>query len=230
MEDHEFHRYAVPTPKLVRGHKNAEQFGILRIAYAEREDRMIAGYAKRPEIRLAETVCGDRPRRGPQTRLRPKHIGWRWRYEPWDLDFFLPDFVVEFDAGSLLIEVKGPTEQMAMTESKIEASGWDGPALVVCAPNRTPELGRILDWIDGRPEWGPAELFRCLSCGLVSVLSADRSWHCRACGFYDGERGRSHVGQYDPAEDWASASNRVQWKSRATSQVCQVLDVSRTIR
>lgn len=137
-------------------------------------------------------------------------IDWPWQYEPFDLRGYIPDYMIAFEAGPLLVEVKGPLEQMAIAESKIEVSGWEGPALVVCAPNRTPECGRILDWSDGRPEWSQAELFRCLSCGMVSVLSADQSWSCRACGADDGN---AHVGQYDPSEDWAAAANRVQWRA-----------------
>jgi hypothetical protein len=61
MEDHEFHRGSMPPPKLVRGYNNAEKLGFLCIACTQREDRMIAGNAKGPEIRLAEAVCGDCP-------------------------------------------------------------------------------------------------------------------------------------------------------------------------
>lgn len=139
-----------------------------------------------------------------------ERLSWPWEYEPIDLKGYLPDFIVCFPAGPLLIEVKGPVEDMALAESKIEVSGWDREALVVCAPNRTPEIGRLLEWHDTGPLWGQAELFRCLSCGEVSVLCSELSWRCRACGVADGN---AHVGEYDPREDWLAAANRVQWRA-----------------
>lgn len=139
-----------------------------------------------------------------------ERVGWNWEYEPVDLEGYIPDFIVRFPAGPLLLEIKGPVEEVALAESKVEVSGWNREALILCAPNRTPEVGRLLEWHDGEPLWGQAELFRCLSCGEVSVLCRELSWRCRACG--DGW-GNAHVGDYDPAEDWAHACNRVQWRA-----------------
>lgn len=136
-------------------------------------------------------------------------LGWHWEYEPADLDGYLPDFLLPFDGGDLIVEVKGPVEDMAIAESKIECSGWRDEALVVSGA-MSPVIGRLLEWDGTEPLWGHAELFTCLSCGSPSVRSVDGSWRCRVCGACDGN---AHVGDFDPSKAWAAATNRVQWRA-----------------
>lgn len=150
-------------------------------------------------------------------------VGWTWTYEPFDLDGYIPDFVLHFD-DPLLVEVKAEVifENLSRHERKIERSGWTGEALIVGAelweaPAAQPIIGlfgerhRItgeLEW-----SWGEARLFGCLSCGALSVLAGAGSWRCRACGEGEGE-GNEHVGLVPSTlgEMWARATNRVQWR------------------
>ena len=136
-------------------------------------------------------------------------IGWPWAYEPIDLDGYIPDYLVSFEAGKLLTEVKGAVEDFAIAESKIECSGWTDEALVVGATIDGPVIGRILEWDGADPRWGEAQIFFCISCGMVSVLCVDGSWRCRACGADDGN---SHVGEFALEATWANCGNRVQWR------------------
>lgn len=133
---------------------------------------------------------------------------WRWAYEPFDLAGYIPDFVLEFEAGHVLVEVKPSTEDLALAQSKIECSGWDREA-VVLIDAETPEVGALMEHDAGSPVWNGATVFRCLSCGQVSLRSVDFSWRCRVCGV---AAGNAHVGDFDPRDSWVAAGNRVQWR------------------
>jgi len=148
-------------------------------------------------------------------------LGWPWEYEPHDLVYYVPDFVLKLDASpsGVLCEVKGcnSLEELRAHTAKMGDSGWEGDALIVGSGlleigSAQPILGLIgeptgpLGWL----EWGTARLFFCLSCGHHSVLSDEGSWRCRVCGAVDG-----HVGHAVGAEElWGRASNRVQWRPR----------------
>jgi hypothetical protein len=148
-------------------------------------------------------------------------LGWPWAYEPFDLDGYIPDFALRFDAGDLLVEVKssGTTDDPEITEAraKIDRSGWDGEIMVVGAipfdlDDRAPQplLGLMRSKDRGVWIWDEARAFWCLSCGRSSILNAAGSWHCRRCG--DGE-GNAHVGTIERLDEhWAEACNRVQWR------------------
>ncbi len=135
-------------------------------------------------------------------------LRWSWAYEPLDLAGYIPDFVLDFEAGHLLVEVKPQLEDMAIAQSKIECSGWEQEALIVVDAD-TAAIGSLLEWDHGEPVWSDATLFRCLSCGFPSVLAEERSWRCRVCGVHGGN---GHVGDYAPRDAWARAGNRVQWR------------------
>jgi len=139
--------------------------------------------------------------------------GWHWEYEPQDLDRYLPDFVLHLHCP-LLVEVKALPSEYAAAEKKISASGWGGEALIVSGAidgSRVGRFGSIVAGPDGSQlYWCDASVFRCLNCGSVSVLPEDGCWTCRVCG--EGY-GNAHVGEYDPAEDWAWSTNRVQWRA-----------------
>jgi len=151
-------------------------------------------------------------------------IEWHWTYEPLDLLGYIPDFGILFEPGhQLLVEVKPALsiDDLALAQRKVETSGWPREALLVGADlfeakSATPLVGLIgervptpddpLGW-----QWSPARLFRCLSCGSVSVLAEDGSWRCRACGCDDGN---AHLGQLEAGlgATWLEAGNRVQWR------------------
>ncbi len=144
-------------------------------------------------------------------------FNWPWQFEAYDLLFYIPDFLLRFDAGNILFEPKGCSsiEELDQYKSKIDESGWRGEAILVGVglleiEGPHPILGLIGEPTGPRHwlEWSLARLFRCLSCGQMSVLAEDLSWRCRVCGAAD-----RHVGAaYGAAEAFANATNRVQWR------------------
>jgi hypothetical protein len=147
-------------------------------------------------------------------------MGWPWAYEPHDLAGYIPDFICAFDAGDLLVEVKGVTALADLREhaSKIEASGWSREALIVGARLWELDAAQPVCGIIGRAfeapwgtewAWSTARIFRCLSCGQHSILACEDSWTCRRCGATDG-----HVGHAELVGDlWGAAGSRVQWRA-----------------
>jgi hypothetical protein len=87
-------------------------------------------------------------------------LGWPWQFEPFDLNGYVPDFVLRFEEGPLLVEVKGHViEPHALGEhtSKLEASGWDGEALIVgAAPWELDSAQPLIGWFGERD--GDAEM------------------------------------------------------------------------
>ena len=58
-------------------------------------------------------------------------MNWNWEYEPYDLNGYIPDFIVTFEDGNeLLVEVKGIMNAWDKEEEceeyilKIKNSGW----------------------------------------------------------------------------------------------------------
>lgn len=131
-------------------------------------------------------------------------LEWGWEYEPIDLRFYVPDYLIE---GKLLFEVKGNEEDFAAAESKIIASGWTAEAIIAGSSIDGSIIGRFLEWQGDEPQWGAAEIFFCISCGRPSLKCAEGSWRCRLCGETEG-----HVGDWDPRDAWVASANRVQWR------------------
>lgn len=148
-------------------------------------------------------------------------IQWPVVYEQLDLLGYVPDFVAEFGASDLLIEIKPDLSPVALGQAKqkIERSGWTGEALILsgrtefCAVQ--PRIGDFAEFVDGpdgkQHVWSDAFMFRCLSCGQMFACGGD-SWRCRRCGACDGN---THIGdvENDLEAAWLDAGNRVQWKA-----------------
>jgi hypothetical protein len=122
-------------------------------------------------------------------------LGWRWEYEPVDLAGYIPDFVLMFPAGPVLVEVKPAFTVEALIDAaanKIDRSGWktknNNRALIVGASwhlggavegdpdtdqtvaSAYPHLGAMCHGgpIAG-PVWGDAVGVHCMSCNRASV-------------------------------------------------------------
>ena len=77
-------------------------------------------------------------------------LGWKWVYEPFDLDGYIPDFVLQF-YRPLLVEIKPgftSTDLIADAADKIDRSGWEGEALILGA---TPVLEKSEQWSHSGP-------------------------------------------------------------------------------
>jgi hypothetical protein len=147
-------------------------------------------------------------------------LGWPWRYEPIDLAGYIPDFILEFDAGPLLVECKPALELggLKLACNKIAASGWQSGALILGASLHERDhchpviglLGEPMATPDGLSlEWSAARMITCLCCGKHAPISEDYSWACRSCGESEGHMGAA-VGTL---EAWGDAGNRVQWRA-----------------
>lgn len=138
-------------------------------------------------------------------------LGWVWEYEPMDLRGWIPDFLVHFQQGDLLVEVKGPIEEMGPAKHKIEESGWEGEVMLLGASPSWPWFGEVVDLHPSKPgfEWGTCRVFFCLSCGEHSLCNDDDSHACRRCGETEG-----HTGEVaDLEQRWIESGNRVQWRA-----------------
>jgi len=146
--------------------------------------------------------------------------GWRWEYEPLDLDGYVPDFILQM-RRPILVEVKpfmwdfvNEDEQNLIGHArvKIDLSGWDGEAWIVGAT--TTKRGDA-DWLCGQYRedgaWGNAGLYACGECGHKTPFHHDMSWRCRQCGADDHASHR--IQNWDVTADLRAAANAVQWRA-----------------
>lgn len=149
-------------------------------------------------------------------------LGWRWTYEPVDLNGYIPDFILHFK-DPIVVEVKGgatTAEELRLCKDKIEKSGWTGEVLLLASGDLGPTvawegvaLGLLSEGLfdDGSRWFGNAIMTYCPACG-VSFCSEMESYHCRRCGFYDGNVENALRGEGEFRRAWATASNVTQWK------------------
>lgn len=118
-------------------------------------------------------------------------MGWRWTYEPIDLDGYIPDFILDFKAP-LLVEVKPAIVLPDLEEytAKIDASGWRGEALLV---GSSPLL-----WNEGSAygKWGEE---------FLSAFDKDGPYAAAPRGYVlgllgeDGYAGQGEDHEFDPS-------------------------------
>jgi hypothetical protein len=147
-------------------------------------------------------------------------LGWPWEYEPVDLLGYIPDFVLKWDHGHTICEVKPATtvDELHKAIPKIERSGWDGEAMIVGASiEHTRQYATIglltarFDWPDDPdPSWAWAGAFshECGSCRKISIHHEIGGWYCRLCGAWDGDHFLDPV---DISLFWANATNAVKY-------------------
>lgn len=158
-------------------------------------------------------------------------LRWAFEYEPLDLEWYIPDFILKLPAGPIAVEVKGESQlsELRPYANKIVRSGWAKEFLIVGSTlHRStwgdkfgPSIGLLAERDSSGDstgyELGDAQTFFCISCGETAFCHADMSWRCRICGAYDGN---GHIGNVKPDGIqlvWAEAGNRVQWKGQATT-------------
>jgi hypothetical protein len=158
-------------------------------------------------------------------------LDWPWEYEPFDLNGYIPDFVLRFHEP-LLVEVKPELSirELYKYADKIKASGWDKEALIIgatlfTATNWTqPCLGLLAERIvdpeyPGKRwwEWDEAVVFECSKCHKISLHHATATYRCRRSGCYDGNGHLGEVRSVDLLDLWFQAKNATQWFPRRQS-------------
>ena len=179
--------------------------------------------------RAIPTVLGGvrfRSRLEARWALMFDQLGWKWEYEPIDLDGYIPDFMLLFPVGPMLVEVKPEftvLELIAAAATKIDLSGWrsanTNDALVVGATwqpedadYQGPAVGALRQRYDDLVDsWAPGMWQTCRACGRPSIYHVEQGWQCAVCGAYDGD------GYLGPPPDeleatWQRAGNAVQWR------------------
>lgn len=160
-------------------------------------------------------------------------IGWRWTYEPLDVDGYVPDFLIHGERP-FFVEV-GP----CILQSDYEAKAAKPTATVanlghdVLVVGVTPLAdlyadGQAIGWLgeyfvvsgdvhgeDSRsPEpvlsWGPGRLFECVACRTLGVVHDD--WTLRPCAHYDAGRLLGAVDPYRIDALWNHAGSQTQWQ------------------
>ncbi|MBA3890517.1 MAG: hypothetical protein H0X64_08295 [Gemmatimonadaceae bacterium] len=152
---------------------------------------------------------------------------WPWRYEPLDLDGYIPDFVLPFPHGPMLVEVKPALylEDLRAHTAKIDASGWHHEAVLVSASyfddddctshHNSVAIGLLREKCEDDTYWWEAGTgFRCGCCGVLSFYHDMQSFRCRVRGCYDGDHYLGDPARADFAAAWATASNTTQWGQR----------------
>jgi len=148
-------------------------------------------------------------------------VGWPYQYEPFDLDGWIPDFLL---GSKVLVEVKPVTEFPQEIADEILASAehafsesehdcWEILILGCQVPIDDPHIDCGIGWLtDGLHFWGEATLVD--YDGKVDFCHTVGSFHGRIHGGYNGGSwGEGKIVNQDfLMQKWREAGNRVQWK------------------
>ena len=164
-------------------------------------------------------------------------IAWKWEFEPFDLNGYIPDFVITNYGHPFLVEIKPSLikgELEGEPVNKIEQSGWTHEYCVLgggefpCGVGDGLCLG-IMSFFqqtgvdgEGNPAYidslDMAVFHGCEGKGNddhVGLIGDWGSWRCRICNHGDGAH---HLIGTPSREEllamWREAGNRVQWKGR----------------
>lgn len=163
---------------------------------------------------------------------------WTWKYEPFDLDLWTPDFVLRGAANSVLCEVKPITWQGLEPEQILQARDLekvrayrtdhfdpenlkDELLILGDGPQRIGSdlvLGAFMD-----EAWGTAPDWAILGVSDYDDLCFDffaqkGSFAHRMNGDWDGDNHLKPVNDNTPETAWAMAGNMTQWKGAQTYQ------------
>lgn len=143
-------------------------------------------------------------------------LEWQWEYEPFDLDGWVPDFVIR-GATNVLVEVKpvhGENDPlMAETRKKIEAANTPLETLI-CSyflPDANEGIANHdlgIGWLDDT-SWAVCPFQDSMPIGFFHPLGSFRN---RITGDYDGDHYASPADEKLVRKLWAQAKNVVQWK------------------
>lgn len=145
---------------------------------------------------------------------------WPWEYEPLDLEFYIPDFVLRFPSEPVLCEVKPAlyADELWSHSKKIVQSGWGGQFLLVGASilrsgHGLPTFGITSERIgESIGIFDHAVCHRCAACGRVSYHHESGGWGCRVSGCESDDDLIQRVTTDEIRELWNAAGTRVRWQ------------------
>jgi len=152
-------------------------------------------------------------------------MNWSAHYEPFDLNGWIPDFVLQGKKQNTLVEVKPITgmddPEFHHAVSKAEASGWKGETLIVSyfLPK---DIDLCVGWLgefSGEDQWW-WELAPLQETDDKRVIAGFchqfGSFTDRITGYYPGGSVGSVHHEPEILRRWAEAANLVQWRPQST--------------
>ncbi len=145
-------------------------------------------------------------------------LGWRWEYEPFDLNGWVPDFLLNGNGRDILVEVKPVLLTDRDVEAKITnaAQGYDAH-LMICGRKPFHENETyVLIAMSCKNEcgyWGRRAIVQAIDTKQYDIVTKD------GYGFCSGRR----IGMRLPLDEfmgrevdalWARAKNATQWHPR----------------
>ena len=150
--------------------------------------------------------------------------GWAWEYEPFDLDGWIPDFILLGSKKQVLVECKpdGFAEDLQAHAPKIVAAKPKHEVMIV-GFTIFPSALELIDWpclgliSEGSPETADAfahcAFFMCPGCGSPTFCNSLMSYQSRICGHYDGDNlGSADAAHQFVEQAWKRAVNVSQWR------------------
>lgn len=150
-------------------------------------------------------------------------LGLDWSYEPYDLEGYIPDFILVFDKMELLVEVKYELiyENLDVHRDKIIQSGWEKSFLIVgCEP-----------WIIEYPDNNERKITKInnensyVNPGILYVANKD-GWEY-TCPYFVEENNNILIKYFQEEtkdmkngnsdfiyKKWIEATNKCQWKKK----------------
>lgn len=140
--------------------------------------------------------------------------GWRWEYEPFDLQGYIPDFLLH-GAVPAIVDVKplvNLSEYHVRAKELDRVCGGHEVLIVGCGLyGSSDRIGLLTDLCGWDAGWEDGALMTCSHCGRHSYYHTVGSFQSRVCGHGDGDH---YLGAFYEASDfWAQAKNAVQWRA-----------------
>jgi hypothetical protein len=156
-------------------------------------------------------------------------LHWPFEYEPFDLSGYIPDFILGFRRGDLLVEVKPAMryEELQRNARKICLSGWHKDFMVVGAKlwwaddaHPWTSMGLLSLWdTESNDGWQPpdrASVHRCRLCRQISLHLESGEWSCIQCGASEAGRYIERLATNELEAMWVEAGNTTRWQRGST--------------